>query len=41
MNSRDSLQAKVRSILELANHPNTPHAEAENALAHAFRLMQK
>ena len=41
MNSRDSLQAKVRSILELANHPSTPHAEAESALAHAFRLMQK
>jgi hypothetical protein len=41
MNSRNNLQAKVRSILELANHPSTPHAEAENALAHAFRLMQK
>ena len=35
------MQAKVRAILERANHPNTPQAEAETALAFAFRLMQK
>ncbi len=32
---------KVRAILERANHPNTPLAEAETALALAYRLMQK
>ena len=32
---------KVRAILERANHPNTPQAEAETALALAYRLMQK
>lgn len=32
---------KIRSILERANHPNTPQAEAETALGLAFRLMQK
>jgi hypothetical protein len=32
---------KVRAILEKANHPNTPQAEAETALALAYRLMQK
>jgi len=36
MSSRDSLHAKV-----LPNHPTTPQAEAETALALAFRLMQK
>ena len=41
MSSRDSLHAKVRAILEKANHPTTPQAEAETALALAFRLMQK
>lgn len=41
MSSRDSLHAKVRAILEKANHPNTPQAEAETALAFAFRMMQK
>ena len=41
MNSRESLHAKVRAILDKANHPNTPQAEAETALAFAFRLMQK
>ena len=35
------MHAKVRAILEKANHPNTPQAEAETALALAFRLMQK
>lgn len=37
----DALVHKVRAILERANHPNTPQAEAETALALAFRLMQK
>ena len=32
---------KVRAILEKANHPNTPQAEAETAIALAYRLMQK
>ena len=41
MSSRDSLHAKVRAILEKANHPNTPQAEAETALALAYRLMAK
>jgi len=41
MTNRDNLHAKVRAILEKANHPNTPQAEAETALALAFRLMQK
>ncbi|MFY9481816.1 MAG: DUF2786 domain-containing protein, partial [Ilumatobacteraceae bacterium] len=41
MTNRDNLNAKVRAILEKANHPNTPQAEAETALALAFRLMQK
>ena len=41
MTSRENMQAKVRAILERANHPNTPQAEAETALAFAFRLMQK
>jgi hypothetical protein len=41
MTSRENMQAKVRAILERANHPNTPQAEAETALALAFRLMQK
>ena len=37
----DSIREKVRSILERANHPNTPQAEAETALSLAYRLMQK
>ena len=37
----DAVAAKVRAILERANHPNTPQAEAETALALAYRLMQK
>jgi hypothetical protein len=37
----DSIRDKVRSILERANHPNTPQAEAETALTLAYRLMQK
>jgi hypothetical protein len=40
--SRDAVvRDKVRAILERANHPNTPQAEAETALALAYRLMQK
>jgi hypothetical protein len=39
MTSRESVQAKVRAIIERANHPNTPQAEAETALALALRLM--
>ena len=35
------MRDKVRSILERANHPNTPQAEAETALTLAYRLMQK
>ena len=31
----------MRAILERANHPNTPQAEAETALSLAYRLMQK
>jgi len=37
----DNISDKVRSILERANHPNTPQAEAETALALAYRLIQK
>ena len=37
----DSIRDKVRAILERANHPNTPQAEAETALSLAYRLMQK
>ena len=37
----DNIRDKVRAILERANHPNTPQAEAETALSLAFRLMKK
>ena len=37
----DSIRDKVRAILERANHPKTPQAEAETALSLAYRLMQK
>ena len=37
----DNIRDKVRAILERANHPNTPQAEAETALTLAYRLMQK
>ena len=37
----ESIRDKVRSILERANHPNTPQAEADTALTLAYRLMQK
>lgn len=32
---------RIQSLLTLANHPNTPQAEAETALALASKLMQK
>ena len=35
------LRERVRSLLALAEHPNTPRAEAESALAMAYKLMQK
>lgn len=41
MVSDSGIREKVRAILERANHPNTPQAEAETALALAYRLMQK
>lgn len=41
MNQLDNICDKVRLILERANHPNTPPAEAETALTLAYRLMQK
>lgn len=33
--------ARVRALLALAQHPNTPQAEAETALAMASKLMQR
>lgn len=35
------IERKVRALLERANHPGTPTAEAEAALAMAYRLMMK
>jgi hypothetical protein len=37
----DDVTRKVRALLERANHPGTPQAEAEAALAMAYRLMAK
>jgi uncharacterized membrane protein YgcG len=37
----EAIYAKVQAILDRANHPNTPQAEAETALAMAQRLMMK
>lgn len=37
----ETIVEKVRSILDRANHPNTPPAEAETALALAQRLITK
>lgn len=39
--TQDSIIEKVRSILDRANHPNTPQAEAETALALAQKLITK
>lgn len=41
MTTLDDIHRKVRAILERANHPETPPAEAETALAMAYRLMLK
>ena len=41
MNTTDSIVEKVQAILARANHPNTPPAEAETALALAQRLITK
>ena len=35
------MKVKVSAILAVAQHPNTPQAEAETALALAWKLMQK
>lgn len=35
------LRERVRSLLAVAEHPETPRAEAETALALAYKLMQK
>ena len=35
------LRERIKSLLTLAEHPNTPRAEAESALAMAYKLMQK
>lgn len=40
-NTQDTVVEKVRAILDRANHPNTPPAEAETALALAQRLITK
>ena len=37
----EAIYDKVQAILDRANHPNTPQAEAETALAMAQRLMMK
>jgi hypothetical protein len=37
----DDVTRKVRALLDRANHPGTPQAEAEAALAMAYRLMAK
>lgn len=39
--TQDSMLEKVRALLERANHPNTPPAEAETALGLAQRLITK
>lgn len=35
------MRGRVLALLALAQHPNTPRAEAESALAHASKLMLK
>ncbi len=37
----DDVTRKVRALLDRANHPGTPQAETEAALAMAYRLMAK
>lgn len=41
MSGREDVWRRVRALLERANHPGTPQAEAESALALAYRLMVK
>lgn len=41
MSTRDDVGRRVRALLERANHAGTPQAEAESALALAYRLMLK
>lgn len=41
MATSEDIERKVRALLERANHPETPQAEAETALAMAYRLMLK
>jgi len=41
MNKSEAIYDKVQAILDRANHPNTPQAEAETALAMAQKLMMK
>ena len=36
-----SYKERIHALLALAQHPNTPQAEAESALAMASKLMQK
>ena len=38
---REDVLRKIRALLMRANHPGTPQAEAESALALAYRLMVK
>lgn len=40
-NTDQTIIEKVRAILELANHPNTPQHEAETAFTHAQKLITK
>lgn len=41
MSDRDDILRRVRALLARANHEGTPQAEAESALALAYRLMVK
>ena len=41
MTAREDIWRRVRALLERANHQGTPQAEAESALALAYRLMLK
>jgi hypothetical protein len=41
MSSHDDIRRRVRALLSRANHEGTPQAEAESALALAYRLMVK
>ena len=41
MSDRDDVWRRVRALLSRANHEGTPQAEAESALALAYRLMVK